>query len=1264
MKRILPLLLCLTMFIQAAMPVYAGEEESPVSVYANDVAIDREILIKDSDMTQLQSYLQQDGDMAITICSDMDARIGNKGDKNAPHVDFWCTLGSGLKVIDLNGHNLTLYNDRERQSYSEGAMTMFKVPSGAELVINDSKNSGVINYSGRLTTDRKYHHERNLIEITGGKFTLNGGELSPGRSDKVYVNGIVRYRWRQVNGCSVVLNGGEAVFNGGIVRGRGLRWEKNISGNSFLDEYDKRNRAIEAVSGSLIINDGEFWGMGNANVLNISSGVDLKILGGYFDTHKLGYDITLEMSSMGAEDRSWYNVGSSYGSIGIPARETSRDMVNVKYLLDGKTMTQDEREQGAADADHKNVTVMPLNRSAYGVYYKTINDAQAVSYTGTQELKFNWDKKASLSFGIIDKPYFPLVRNIDKIKLHTYPENTVTISETPNGKGVNKTLTDFSTGSNNYLNSNGMFSDWDMVDLSKIPADALADLQEGKTYYVRLYSHERWSNQNTFDGVFSASMPIKLTITPAMPIPDYDLGFKYETDDSGRMRIYGTKDGESKFINNQKQLNIIDDFEGKFAYTNASGASAYSTFKYGNFAQMETYDFRHGESNVTYSLTAYKDGKSKTASYTDKVIYYPTITTSPAMDSSSRVLIDANATSKTVTLNSNANNTTNIFWAKDGVKISGSAGKKTWPVALTSSDSFGWYSLGYTVDGKDCFGKQSVYLGIKEGSRTVVLSRSSSYCTIEDNSSTTPTITISSMQGSWGAFERCKWHLVSYPEGYSGAINKSGTTKTMTFDAILGKTNYKSDILEGTYQISCTVYDNYGQSATSAPVSIYVTRYPTGAKLHLDPSFYSDSSGNGLDITDKFVVLYNELGEKPTRIYPEFLPENSVDSNDDEIFYESSNGSIVQTDDYGNLYGKKSGSAAVTAGYGTAEAKTTVYVPKTKYDIPVYEDWLDVKAGGTVHRGKVYEDNEFLAELSWEAKSRSGSSTVEYTADTFVGNLEYSPVLNIYPKAGVCYPVIIDVGYNTYYDIDTNRFSISVNGKEYYNQVYSARNYFAEAAPLSEGIKNEDKLSISLDSTGLITDPKDDYLNKVVYSVDIPKAGQDKKASDSEYYLLDTDIATDGIFMVGDNVVHITDKSTVDGDISNDKTEDFETYEPGETYRYYVWFGLESSYTNESGGKLYFADDVKAMETEHLTVTNNENANIGSLFAYCYFTITDDITIGDVNLDDIVNDADAKLYLKYLSGAYNFDSAQIRRADVNSDNKYDMLDVIAILNSR
>ena len=54
--------------------------------------------------------------------------------------------------------------------------------------------------------------------------------------------------------------------------------------------------------------------------------------------------------------------------------------------------------------------------------------------------------------------------------------------------------------------------------------------------------------------------------------------------------------------------------------------------------------------------------------------------------------------------------------------------------------------------------------------------------------------------------------------------------------------------------------------------------------------------------------------------------------------------------------------------------------------------------------------------------------------------------------------------------------------------------------------------------------------------------------------------------------------------------------------------------------------------------------------------------MGDVNFDGVVDDKDAVLIVKHVSGTKELTTSQLNYADVKVDGKVDILDAIAILN--
>ena len=176
---------------------------------------------------------------------------------------------------------------------------VFRVDEGAELTVNNTDIKAGRNrkiwmvHSFYLDKDK----ETNLL----AKLTYNG------------------FAYEQIYGSAIVANGGKVTINGGYIEGRGgYRGEYNISG---VQDWDKdgvadmvwggdfttddmlenclSNRGTKAAvqiageGSTVIINDGEFWGCGGANVIGINTlnggrvkEYTLRIHAGTFDTSK------------------------------------------------------------------------------------------------------------------------------------------------------------------------------------------------------------------------------------------------------------------------------------------------------------------------------------------------------------------------------------------------------------------------------------------------------------------------------------------------------------------------------------------------------------------------------------------------------------------------------------------------------------------------------------------------------------------------------------------------------------------------------------------------------------------------------------------------------------------------------------------------------------------------------------------------------------------------------------------------------------------
>lgn len=103
------------------------QDISPVkTVYADSTDWDFTIIEITENSPDMQlDYLGRDGDYFIDLKHDISHRIGKKGDYNADYVKTWATVASGTKVIELNGHDISLISTIKDNDYSNDAVAAF-----------------------------------------------------------------------------------------------------------------------------------------------------------------------------------------------------------------------------------------------------------------------------------------------------------------------------------------------------------------------------------------------------------------------------------------------------------------------------------------------------------------------------------------------------------------------------------------------------------------------------------------------------------------------------------------------------------------------------------------------------------------------------------------------------------------------------------------------------------------------------------------------------------------------------------------------------------------------------------------------------------------------------------------------------------------------------------------------------------------------------------------------------------------------------------
>jgi hypothetical protein len=263
---------------------------------------------------------------APTYVSEEGRRSGGSYKLNVLTPQYVITLGAGDKILELDGHDFTV----ENPDFCNIDSTLFQVNAGSSFIVKDDKSEGEIFYDGYILDSVDYDQvktatggdqQRNLIEVNGGTFTLNGGSLRGGRSknesgfclgnakkkgtNDAYTGSATKY----VNSTAIVLKSGEVTINKGIIEGRGYE-EINISYSN------KKNAVIEAISGKLTFNDGFVKAKGGADCFKIDNEVETIVRMGEFTLHR---NDALFCGQTGSSRHYYIDPNQPFGVVGIPA---------------------------------------------------------------------------------------------------------------------------------------------------------------------------------------------------------------------------------------------------------------------------------------------------------------------------------------------------------------------------------------------------------------------------------------------------------------------------------------------------------------------------------------------------------------------------------------------------------------------------------------------------------------------------------------------------------------------------------------------------------------------------------------------------------------------------------------------------------------------------------------------------------------------------------------------------------------------------------
>ena len=254
--------------------------------------------------------------------------------------------------------------------------------------------------------------------------------------------------------------------------------------------------------------------------------------------------------------------------------------------------------------------------------------------------------------------------------------------------------------------------------------------------------------------------------------------------------------------------------------------------------------------------------------------------------------------------------------------------------------------------------------------------------------------------------------------------------------------------------------------------------------------------------------------------------------------------------------------------------------------------------------------------------------------------------------------------------IDSGYYYIGYNdhtgGWQYGNSSY--RNWGAGEPDNGGGIEN----CTAITSSGLWYDTKDEHYN---YGI-LEQSGFILEIEGSSIQLYKTEHFENNKYeFFNTNMPYSVAKFYVKskgGDIPTIESEEENTFINKNQNGWYSWIDLKKdgngeSFTWANGSSLGYVnwndnepDNNQGIERNVVMASNNGKWNDTSDKFNGGLIIEYDNYYGDINLDGQIDDADAKLLLRHISGISKLDADRLARADVNNDGNIDLLDVIAI----
>ena len=1256
-KRILSLLLALTMIV-GMLPMGVLTATAATTVTEVD------------SWEELTTALTASGTATIKLTADIEVTL-DMVTETVPLINFLYGVPfdmsmtveiSGSKTLDLNGYDIKAHNLRNVTScYTVDIVdtperhyqmkdyypdfwedTLFKIPLGCSLTINDSGEDGSISYDAYLREQHELSTKRDVFDVYG-TLIINDGSIIAGKTEKYWItDGEKDGHWKklgsekymqfeasrydgyarnQVWGSAAnVYDGGCLVVNGGELIGRGESIVFTETAGDFrgpTDGYETHHRD-EVVSYSsnstVIVNGGSFKALGGANVFNGTG--DLSVRAGFFQTDKHDTVVSNGFVYGGTNKYTRVQTGS-YGHLGIPDSawkdEAARMQVFVNNAIyNGNAAGEVELNEtgGQTSGESLQVTITPwlsdkklpvtLNGGPYSNY--PVNDGEVI----------DWNASSNNLVATVDyDPYFADTTGLENAgpvytwhlwgHYGTNGEVSKDIVTTTGRLDISAAWKE-AAGTANFR----------QMKVSCVVSEAptnCAYRMETKTYEFRLdptktpldessLPGDKMEVDISYPGFSGSNTDIVVTVKPSAE----DLADA----------AYGSSTVRYEYLYRDNMAEWEDE---PFAW-------------YNNTYNFNDTDWGHVKFDVTMIVYG-SDGIARRFTKSAWALKLPDITVSGATLNSDKTAYVGNPGSS-VTLKAPID-VTNAQVAAD---------------KIVASDIEGWYRVAYDTNGKPAYSNAP---GEWNGT-SVTLKESGTYCyaaydrdgnlvyskpvkvefnaeaygisikkandfifTVYNNGSVPMPLTITATYGSSVSLGDIRWAIQSYPQGmstsdftYVNAYGKSSISFQKLFKDV-------KTIVPGNYLVMAYVEKDGQYLTASNCVTVEVGRIADFVDI-------TDEAGN---------VISGKTMEGPyvgNTMKLSCVPGNGASAPSFKSVtwkVESLVGTNVATiDANGVLTINKPGQIKVTAtatvGVGqTALANNTQTVI---INIPITE--VEVTLGTPTIGGNPDAIASVPADAPYELDYNEYSwvSGVHPSTGKFEGNLIPELGVSIVPKDGYVFPArqseLAD-GDKTWYTY-ADDIIVKVNGKAYNFRDFEETSVFGSTQFGKDDYDNfyEAQKIVFYWTWDRLKDASHTYLDYVNLTAPVPAVGDGRAAINFDCSNSDTIDASAGassIYLVSGDYLN-------DNDITNDnavKMGEGETYQKGQMYRANLTIS-----TTKANYTTYFAENVTVMVNgtkcyiKPISGTEVEGQQL--VYAYLYFMPTAEIqTIENLYIDDL-----------------------------------------------